>query len=108
MLDVSASTFNYGRLQLAKEAAITVVITLTNADSVGVVLFSNQAKQLLLDTQSPGELVNATYANLTALEMELRNLVINPFVGQILKQHSTKLSIFWIMRKSNVILQFYF
>ena len=81
VLDVSASMFNYGRLQLAKEAAITVVNTLTNADYVGVVLFGNQAKQLLLDTQPPGELVKATYANLTALEMELRNLVINPFGG---------------------------
>ena len=81
VLDVSASMLNYGRLQLAKEAAITVVNTLTNADSVGIVLFSDKAKQLLLHTQPSGQLVKATYANLTALQKELQNLVIDPFGG---------------------------
>lgn len=46
VIDVSGSMDNYGRIMLAKEAASTIVSTLTVADRVAVVAFSDGATQV--------------------------------------------------------------
>ena len=51
VLDVSGSMTDYGRLDLAKEAAITVVDTLTISDRVAVIVFSDYANQVPAGTE---------------------------------------------------------
>lgn len=46
VLDVSGSMADYGRLDIAKEAAITVIQTLTVADRFAVISFSSEASQV--------------------------------------------------------------
>mmetsp|Transcript_2336 Transcript_2336/g.3623 ORF Transcript_2336/g.3623 Transcript_2336/m.3623 type:complete len:650 (-) Transcript_2336:61-2010(-) len=46
VIDVSGSMEDYGRMDIAKEAAITIVETLTVADRVAVVSFSSRAAQI--------------------------------------------------------------
>ena len=45
MIDTSGS-MGYNRLDIAKEAAIAVVNTLSNSDFVGVISFSNSARSV--------------------------------------------------------------
>ena len=44
ILDISGSMDQYGRLDLAKRAAITVIETLTVADRVAIITFSDEAR----------------------------------------------------------------
>ena len=74
IIDVSASMLNHGRLDLAKGAAATVIETLTSADFVAVVLFSDSADQLLIPGQEPNTLIRATYDNITALSKEVEGI----------------------------------
>ncbi|KAL9179690.1 hypothetical protein ACHAXT_008980 [Thalassiosira profunda] len=69
-IDVSGSMNDYGRMDLAKEAAITVVETLTVADRVAVVAFSGTAYQV----GSSDSLIRATAENKAALVEALGNL----------------------------------
>jgi len=59
VLDVSGSMENYGRLELAKRAAITVIETLTVADRVAIVAFSEEARQI----GGYDSLIRTTYEN---------------------------------------------
>ena len=61
VIDVSGSMGEFGRLDLAKDAAITVINTLTNFDYVGVVIFSDTASSL------ENTLLPATSANIRSL-----------------------------------------
>eukprot|EP00985_Skeletonema_marinoi_P003856 scaffold1678_cov123-Skeletonema_marinoi.AAC.4 len=60
VLDVSGSMSSHGRMDLAKEAAITVVETLTISDRVAVIAFSDYAYQVHSGTDL---LVRATNEN---------------------------------------------
>ena len=60
VLDVSGSMSDYGRLDLAKKAAITVVETLTISDRVAIIAFSDYAYQVHSGTDL---LVRATNEN---------------------------------------------
>ena len=71
VIDVSSSMNNFGRIELAREAAISVVNTLTNSDFVGVVLFSDDAEQLLILGQRSGSLLPATNDNILALTEQI-------------------------------------
>ena len=62
VIDVSGSMNDFGRLELAKDAAKTVIDTLTNFDYVGVVIFSDTASTLYTTTMVP-----ATSANIRSL-----------------------------------------
>ena len=46
VLDISGSMDDYGRIDIAKEAAITVIQTLTVADKFAVISFSSDASQV--------------------------------------------------------------
>ena len=81
VLDVSASMLNYGRLELARQAARTVVETLTNVDYVTVVLFNDNAQQLLVPNQIPGSLLQGTYLNIEILTNSVQSITANPFGG---------------------------
>ena len=67
VIDVSGSMSNFNRIDLAREAAITVINTLTNSDYVAVVLFNSDATQLLLAGQTRGTLLQATNENIVRL-----------------------------------------
>ena len=69
VIDVSASMSNFNRIGLVRDAAITVINTLTNSDYVAVVLFNAEAFQLLLTdpAQTPGTLIQATNENIVRL-----------------------------------------
>ena len=71
VIDVSGSMGNNGRLSLAKEAAKTVVQTLTVADRVGVVLFSHEARFV---GGSRETLLRATKDNKDRLVSEIENM----------------------------------
>lgn len=90
VLDVSASMLNYGRLDLAKEAASTVVETLTNVDYATVVLFSDSSEQLLVPQQEPGTLLRASYENISNLSQAVRNISANPVGGTNFEAAITK------------------
>lgn len=77
VLDVSSSVLNYGRLNLSKAAAITVVETLTNVDYVAVVTFNDTAEQLLVD----GQLLRASYSNITNLTQAIEEQLTEDSVG---------------------------
>lgn len=81
VLDTSASMLNYGRLKLARQAAITVVETLTNVDFVAVVLFSDVADQLLAANQTEGSLLQGTYENINILTEILLGINAKQFGG---------------------------
>jgi len=71
VIDTSGSMENNGRLSLAKEAATTVIETLTVADRVAIVPFSHEANFL----GGPGEtLLRATKDNKDRLVSEIENL----------------------------------
>ena len=70
VIDVSGSMSSNNRIGLARDAAITVINTLTNSDYVAVVLFNADALQLLPLTdpaQTPGDLIQATNENIVRL-----------------------------------------
>ena len=67
VIDVSGSMNNNGRLELAQDAAITVIKTLTNSDFVTVIVFSDSAQQLLVFNQLPNTLIPATNKNIYQL-----------------------------------------
>ena len=67
IIDVSSSMLNYDRLNVAQDAAITVIETLTTTDFVTVVVFNETAKQLLIPGQTDGSLLTASRDNKDAL-----------------------------------------
>ena len=69
-LDVSGSMEDYGRMDIAKEAAITVVRTLTVADRFAVITFSSDASQLGGYTG----LIRATIENQNQLVQAIKEL----------------------------------
>lgn len=79
VLDVSGSMGSNDRIELAKDAAVTVINTLTNSDFVAVITFSDMAQQLLIFGQQAGSLVSATSQNIEKLSSQVTN--INPFGG---------------------------
>ena len=81
IFDVSASMLNNGRLDLAQEAATTVVETMTNVDYATVVLFSDTAEQLLVPRQRSGTLLRASSVNITLLSEAVRGITANPTGG---------------------------
>ncbi len=74
ILDISASTLNNNRLGIAKEAAMVVIQTLTNADYATVVVFSDTGRQLLVANQKDKFLIQATYANIELLSSAVSNI----------------------------------
>ena len=70
VLDVSGSMENYGRLELAKRAAITVIETLTVADRVAIVAFSEEAQQI----GGYDSLIRTTYENKQLLIQAINEL----------------------------------
>ncbi|KAK1735864.1 voltage-dependent calcium channel-like protein [Skeletonema marinoi] len=73
VLDVSGSMSDYGRMDLAKEAAITVIKTLTISDRVAVIAFSDYAYQVHSDSGTD-LLVRATNENKNLLIDSIQNL----------------------------------
>ena len=67
VIDVSGSMSVFNRIGLARDAAISVLNTLTNSDYVAVVLFNSDAVQLLLAGQTRGTLLQATNENIVRL-----------------------------------------
>ena len=63
VIDVSGSMGDFGRLELAKDAAKTVIDTLTNFDYVGVVIFSDAASTLYTTTMVPASSANLLNLN---------------------------------------------
>ena len=59
VIDVSGSMDDYARMKMAKEAAITIVDTLTVADRFAIITFSKKAKQI----GGQGGLMRATSKN---------------------------------------------
>lgn len=72
VIDTSGSMDDYGRMDTAKRAAITVVDTLTVADRVAVVSFSDTASQI--GDYYSTNLVRATKANKDHLIQSIKNL----------------------------------
>ena len=79
VLDVSGSMGNNDRMELTKEAALTVIQTLTNSDFVAVIIFSNTAQQLQIPGQQAGTLVAASAENVAQLSPLVMS--INPYGG---------------------------
>eukprot|EP00985_Skeletonema_marinoi_P003140 scaffold1302_cov113-Skeletonema_marinoi.AAC.9 len=73
VLDVSGSMSDYGRMDLAKEAAITVIKTLTISDRVAVIAFSDYAYQVHSDSGTD-LLVRATNENKNLLIDSIQQL----------------------------------
>mmetsp|Transcript_28667 Transcript_28667/g.52979 ORF Transcript_28667/g.52979 Transcript_28667/m.52979 type:complete len:654 (+) Transcript_28667:127-2088(+) len=73
VIDVSGSMEDYGRMDIAKEAAITIVETLTVADRVAVVSFSSRAAQI----GGFNSLIRATNENKERLIKAIKNLDAN-------------------------------
>jgi uncharacterized protein YegL len=71
VLDVSGSMADYGRLDIAKEAAITVIQTLTVADRFAVISFSSEASQVGGYTG----LIRATAENTNHLVEAIKQLI---------------------------------
>ena len=75
VLDVSGSMSDYGRMDLAKEAAITVVDTLTISDRVTVIVFSDDAYQVPAGVGgNTDSLIRATNENKKLLIESIRQL----------------------------------
>ena len=79
VLDVSGSMGSNDRIDLAMDAATTVIDTLTNSDFTSVIIFSDTAQQLLIPGQQAGSLVSATSQSIEKLSSQVTN--INPFGG---------------------------
>ena len=79
VLDVSGSMGNNDRMELTKEAALTVINTLTNSDFVAVIIFSNTAQQLRIPGQQAGTLVAASTENIAQLSPLIMS--IDPYGG---------------------------
>mmetsp|Transcript_28666 Transcript_28666/g.52977 ORF Transcript_28666/g.52977 Transcript_28666/m.52977 type:complete len:655 (+) Transcript_28666:127-2091(+) len=73
VIDVSGSMEDYGRMDIAKEAAITIVETLTVADRVAVVAFSSRATQI----GGFRSLIRANNENKKRLIKAIKNLEAN-------------------------------
>jgi len=73
VIDVSGSMNQYGRMNIAKEAAITIIDTLTVADRVAVVTFSDSANQI----GGHDSLIRATSENKNLLIDAIRGLEAN-------------------------------
>lgn len=73
VIDVSGSMNDYGRMELAKEAAVTIVDTLTVADRVAVVAFSDVASQV----GGYSRLIRATSENKGAIIRHINDLQAN-------------------------------
>jgi len=73
VIDVSGSMSDYGRMDIAKEAAITIVNTLTVADRVAVVSFATRATEI----GGFKSLVRATHFNKKRLVTAIQNLTPN-------------------------------
>jgi len=73
VIDTSGSMNDYGRMYLAKEAAITIVDTLTVADRVAIVTFSDEATQI----GGFSSLVRATIRNKERLIEAINELEAN-------------------------------
>jgi Mg-chelatase subunit ChlD len=73
VLDSSGSMNDYGRMAIAKEAAITVVETLTVADRVAVIAFSDKASQI----GGYDKLIRATSENKARLIEAIKQLKAN-------------------------------
>ena len=71
VLDISGSMDQYGRLDLAKRAAITVIETLTVADRVAVISFSDEAQQI----GGYDSLIRTTHENKQLLIQAINKLV---------------------------------
>ena len=71
VLDISGSMDQYGRLDLAKRAAITVIETLTVADRVAVISFSSEAQQI----GGYDSLIRTTHENKQLLIQAINKLV---------------------------------
>ncbi|CAM9745263.1 unnamed protein product [Ascophyllum nodosum] len=71
VLDISGSMSQYGRLDLAKDAAVTVIHTLGADSFINVVAFSEDARVLMPNTST---LVRATVENVDALVDLVQNL----------------------------------
>ena len=78
LLDVSASMLNNNRSTLAIAAAKTVVETLSIADYVTVITFSDDARQLLIEGQFPNTLVQANGRNIEKLSASINDSIFNP------------------------------
>mmetsp|Transcript_9291 Transcript_9291/g.20093 ORF Transcript_9291/g.20093 Transcript_9291/m.20093 type:complete len:668 (-) Transcript_9291:4-2007(-) len=70
VIDVSESMNDYARMYTAKEAAITVVDTLTVADRFAIITFSNEATQI----GGQGGLIRATNENKKRMIEEIKGL----------------------------------
>ena len=77
VIDTSGSMSEYGRIGLARDAAKTVVETLTVADRVAVVAFNGAAELLNIGGGVEGGLVRATQSNKDALVREIDRLEAN-------------------------------
>ena len=73
VIDVSGSMEDYGRISIAKDAATTIVETLTVADRVAVVSFSGRAYQI----GGYSNLIRATNENKERLIEAIKNLGAN-------------------------------
>ena len=62
VIDVSGSMDDYGRMGLAKDAATTIIDTLTVADRVAIIAFSGEATQIG-DIGNASSLIRATAEN---------------------------------------------
>jgi uncharacterized protein YegL len=70
VLDVSGSMSDYGRMDIAKEAAITVITTLTVADRFAVIPFSSDASLL----EGHTSLIRATVENRNQMVEAIKKL----------------------------------
>eukprot|EP00571_Detonula_confervacea_P006299 CAMPEP_0172319830 /NCGR_PEP_ID=MMETSP1058-20130122/38822_1 /TAXON_ID=83371 /ORGANISM="Detonula confervacea, Strain CCMP 353" /LENGTH=422 /DNA_ID=CAMNT_0013034961 /DNA_START=161 /DNA_END=1426 /DNA_ORIENTATION=- len=73
VMDVSGSMDDYGRMAMAKEAASTIVDTLTVADRFAIIAFSGNATQI----GGEGKLMRATRENKERLIREIQQLQAN-------------------------------
>ena len=73
IIDVSGSMIDYGRMAIAKDAAVTIVETLTVADRISVVSFSTSATQI----GGYKNLIRATNENKKRLIKAIKDLDAN-------------------------------
>ena len=72
VIDVSGSMLSFNRLSIAKDAATTVVNTLTNFDYVGLVIFSDDAR--VVPIRGSNFLIQATNDNLRLITSAIDTL----------------------------------
>ena len=76
VIDVSGSMDDYGRMGLAKDAATTIIDTLTVADRVAIIAFSGEATQIG-DIGNASSLIRATAENKRVLIDAINGLEAN-------------------------------